>query len=316
MIVKFWGTRGSIPTPELSTVKYGGNTSCVEIRLGDNILILDSGTGIRKLGLNLTHRYQIKGQTFHLLLSHTHWDHIQGFPFFKPAFYEGCSIKIYGPDAGSRNIRDVIAGQMGSEYFPVSLSEMNAKIHFHGIGKNSFSISNFQVDTIYLNHPGITLGFRITCDSGSVVYATDNEPYRHLLLDAKRRLKGASKSPDKIHFTKEEEEFVRILDDEIIQFANRANLLIIDSQYTWDEYWKHLGWGHRPIDNAIEVGIKAGVQWTTLFHHDPDRTDNELDQIVHISNERIERMNLKMNCIAAREGMSLDINNDLIEQLE
>ena len=177
MIVRFWGTRGSIPTPGAGTARYGGNTSCVEVRSDDgNLFIFDCGTGIRQLGLSLLGASP-KPPRIHLLIGHTHWDHIQGFPFFKPVFFPGTEINIYAPLGFQRSLEDAMAGQMQYSYFPVKLTDLSSRIHYTELDEGFFRIGKSLVETQYLNHTAPTIAYRLTEGATSIAYVTDHEPF-------------------------------------------------------------------------------------------------------------------------------------------
>src|SRR6185436_19430077 len=177
MRVTFWGTRGSIATPGAGTTTYGGNTSCIEVRCGSDILIFDAGTGIRPLGLALAKEFAGRPLTLHLFISHTHWDHIQGFPFFTPAYLPTTTINIYGSGGQGRPLERVLRGQMDADYFPVALGDMSSTLNVHEFKGKPFQVGDVTISAAYLNHPGMTLGYRVSHQGKSVVYATDNEPY-------------------------------------------------------------------------------------------------------------------------------------------
>src|SRR5919204_616064 len=177
MHVRFWGTRGSLATPGQTTLRYGGNNSCVEVRTDDGtLLIFDCGTGARALGVSLLKSADspIRGS---ILLGHSHWDHIQGFPFFGPIFVPGNEFTIYAPTGGDRKLAEVLAGQMEYTYFPVSLDQLQASIEFHDLGEDTFQVGEITVRTQYLNHTALTLGYRVSVGGMAVVYATDHEPH-------------------------------------------------------------------------------------------------------------------------------------------
>ena len=184
MRVRFWGVRGSIATPGPETVRYGGNTPCVTVERGRDLLILDAGTGLRPLGVALQAAAGGQPLDLKMLITHTHWDHIQGFPFFVPAFVPGNRLEVHGPPSLDKPLEKVLRGQMDPEYFPVALGDMAAEITVQEVREPHFTVGPFAVHAIYVNHPGVTMAYRVTLGSTSVVYATDTEPYRGLLAGA------------------------------------------------------------------------------------------------------------------------------------
>ena len=190
MNIRFWGTRGSIASPGKSTVKYGGNTSCVELRTGKQILIFDAGTGIRELGNQLLKEFKSQPTILHLFISHTHWDHIQGFPFFMPAYSKNFQINVYGPPARDKSLKDLFKFQMDSEYFPVPLGDLNAQIIMQEV-REPFRIGDLQITSFYMNHPAMTLAYKIFDGEKTFIYASDNEPYRYTLHAARKDQLGS-----------------------------------------------------------------------------------------------------------------------------
>lgn len=263
--VRFWGVRGSIATPGPDTVRYGGNTPCVTVERGRDLLILDAGTGLRRLGLNL--QAEARGEPLHLqmLISHTHWDHIQGFPFFVPAFEAGNRLDVHGPPSIDKPLDQVLRGQMDPEYFPVALGEMAAEVRVHEIRDRQVDIGSFRVEAMYVNHPGVTMAYRIHAGGVVVVYATDTEPYRTLLGDASD---ATGQAP----------EYGRQRDHRLVEFVRGADLYIADSQYTPEDYRTKRGWGHTCYVDAVEVAAEAGAKRVALFSHDPMHDDETLDR--------------------------------------
>ena len=282
MLVRFWGTRGSIATPGPATLRYGGNTSCVEIAsdAGDVILI-DAGTGAAALGKALMD--QGRAQRGHILISHTHWDHIQGLPFFAPLFLAGAEWHIYGPRALSQSLRDILAGQMDYSYFPVALNAFAANVQFHEVVEGGFSIGEVRVSTQYLNHPALTVGYRLEADGASVVYASDHEPHSPHAGEGHAE---EAESGDLAH----------------VEFLRDADLVIHDAQYTANEYPAKLGWGHSTIEYAVDVAVAADVQQLALYHHDPTRTDQAVDQLIEIARKRVESLDADLVVTGAAEG--------------
>lgn len=295
MRVTFWGTRGSIATPGPATIIYGGNTSCVEIRAGTDILIFDAGTGLRPLGLALMKEYADQPLTVHLFLSHTHWDHIQGFPFFLPAYLPTTTIHIYGSAGQGRPLEKIIRGQMDADYFPVALGDLKSVLHMHEFKGKAFQIGEATVAAMYLNHPGMTLGYRISYGGKTVVYATDNEPYQQTL----RHLGGGRAEAGR--------DFGQRLDAEFVQFIHGTDLYIGDAQYTDEEYPARMGWGHSSISATVEVALAAEVRALTFFHHDPLHDDATVAAMAETANQLINARGSSLRCSAAREGQVLEL---------
>lgn len=285
MEVQFWGTRGSIPTPGLETVRYGGNTTCLEIRHKDDFIIIDAGTGIRALGNKLLRE---RGSTsdVHLLITHTHWDHIQGLPFFLPAFIKGKKLRIFGPHNHQSSFDKVLADQMQFSYFPVNFSQLQADISPRTLHElESFEIGSIKVTPKYVNHPVPTLAYRMESDGKSITFMTDVEPYRDILYG------GVCPSEDEREEFEDVQAAVREQNQQIVDFAKGSDILIMDAQYTKEEYLNgRVGWGHTSIEDAIDIGIAAGVTQLLLFHHDPDRTDEQLEALVNLHRERLSEM--------------------------
>ena len=285
MRVRFWGTRGSVPTPGPSTVRYGGNTACVEMRTNaGTFLIFDSGTGIRELGLELGRQ----GGTVsaHLLLGHTHWDHIHGFPFFTPVFVPGNHLVIYGARDLDRSLRDVLAGQMHFTYFPVPLGDLRADIDFTELEEGEIRIQDAVVRTHYLNHTAVCMGYRVEADGVSVAYMTDHEPYGPV----GNGLRGG---------------FVHGGDRRLIEFVRGVDLLIQDAQYTPDEYDARRGWGHGSTDYVTDVAVEARARRVALFHHEPTHADEEIDRMVEYSRMRARALGSETDVFGAAEGDEL-----------
>lgn len=290
--IKFWGTRGSIATPGKSTVKYGGNTACVEVRIGNQILVIDAGTGIRNLGNQLIKTFPSQLTTVHILISHTHWDHIQGFPFFMPAYAKNFQLMIYGPPARDKSLRELLKMQMDPEYFPVPLGDLNSQINMQEV-REPFWIGEIKVEPFYLNHPAMTLGYKIISNSKSVTYASDNEPYKYTLHAARKEQTASQYGTE--------------LDQKFIDFITNTDLLIIEAQYTLDEYKSKIGWGHSPIESVIEFAIKAKVKQIVLFHHDPSHDDMAVDALVRYAQRLIESQKAPIKCIGAEEGLEIKL---------
>lgn len=294
MRVRFWGTRGSIATPGPDTAGYGGNTSCVEVRAGGEILVFDAGTGIRSLGLALMEEFRNQPFSVHLFISHAHWDHIQGFPFFTPAYAKTVTLYVYGPSGQGRSFEKLLRGLMDSDYFPVALGDLASSLSTHEFRGQDFSVGEAVVSACYLNHPGMTLGYRVTHAGKSVVYATDHEPYQHTLAHL-----GARGDAGRV--------FGSALDAEMRRFVAGADLYIGEAQYTDEEYPAKIGWGHSSLSATVEVALAAGVRSLALFHHDPMHGDGVVGAMVQTARRMIAERGSSLACFAAREGQVIDV---------
>lgn len=290
MRVRFWGTRGSIAKPGPTTLRYGGNTACIEVETADGTLfILDCGTGIHGLGQALvtTRKPPVKG---HLLISHYHWDHIQGFPFFTPLFIPGNDWHVYGPGGMDQQLKTILAGQMTYSYFPISLEEFGAGVHYHNLGEGSFDIEGVRITTQYSNHPALTLAFRIEAGGATFVYIPDHEPNSLFPLDGK---------PGSLP--------LHLQDRRHVEFLKGADLLVHDAQYTLQEYPAKVSWGHSPFEKTVEYALAGGAKRLALFHHDPLRTDEDVERIVLAARESVKKARRKLGVIAAEEGLEIEI---------
>jgi phosphoribosyl 1,2-cyclic phosphodiesterase len=273
-VVKFWGVRGSIPAPGADTVRYGGNTSCIEMHIGGRRLIFDAGTGMRMLSKSLQPHMPIEAYMF---FTHYHWDHIQGIPFFSPLFTEGNCLHIYGavPTPGL-SMKEHFNERVLHINSPVPVSDIKADVKFYDIvcGSN-FSLEDIQIATAALNHPNGAMGYRVTWRGSSVFYCTDTE-----------------------HF---EDRF----DENVLYLAQNADLMIYDAMYTDEEYNNpkspKVGWGHSTWQQALKVGEAAGVKRVVIFHHEPNHSDDFMDQIA----EQVKV--ISPNSFLAKEGMEVSV---------
>ncbi|MCP9930412.1 GAF domain-containing protein [Cyanobium sp. AMD-g] len=285
MLVRFWGTRGSIAKPGPDTFRFGGNTSCVEVRSGaGTLLVIDCGTGAHGLGQALMQESP-DGMEGSLLISHTHWDHIQGFPFFAPFFAPGHAWDVYGPSGLSGSLRSVLSGQMQHAYFPVTLDQFAATIHYHDLGVGTFRIGDVTVTTHHLNHPALTLAYRLQADGATVVYCCDHEPHAAELASGLGPVSG----PD-LHYA---------------EFIEGADLVIHDAQYTALEFPAKLGWGHSSVEYAVRLCEEAGVARLVLTHHDPLRNDAAIDLILARVRADLADRGSPLEVMAASEGLVL-----------
>ena len=291
MLVTFWGTRGSISTPGRTTEKYGGNTPCVTIENQGTRIILDAGTGIRNLGIELVREAVSRKQplALHLFLSHTHWDHIQGLPFFQPAYLKDTKVTIYGSPKKERFLASVLKRQMDYEYFPVSMSALTADIRIHEMSEENIHLGPIMIDwEEQVFHPGGSVRYRFSAYGKKVVYATDVE--LDLIFGRDNR-------------TEEKEAAAR----EYLRFIHGVDLLIADGMFSEEEYPGKAGWGHASIPAVIEAAAKAEVKQLAVFHHDPQHSDKNLDELWVKYRSRYLLGPHKMDLFWAREGLTLAI---------
>ncbi len=298
--IKFWGVRGSIPSPGPKTVYYGGNTPCVEIQFpGKPRFILDAGSGIRELGKELLKSSEpVRAYIF---ISHFHWDHIQGLPFFKPAFKPNNQFIIYGCDEPNVDLSQIISMQMNPTYFPLAIEDMQANMEFCTIQEKTFQVEGVEVRTKFLNHPGYALGYRFTFDGKSIVYISDNEPFDHPLHSDGMNQKTSESIATRF------EKFVEDMSGELVQFIDHADILIHDTQYFPDEYEEKRTWGHSPLDYTVDIASRAKIKRLILFHHDPDHDDETINAMVRQGRELLKRNSNGIICEAAREGASIKL---------
>ncbi|GAB4331578.1 MAG: MBL fold metallo-hydrolase [Calditrichia bacterium] len=299
--IKFWGVRGSIATPGPETLRYGGNTPCVEVRTNqETLFILDAGTGIRRLGMELVK--QKAPLNIFILISHFHWDHIQGLPFFRPAHQEKNKICIIGSDDTSLQLNQIIAFQMDPTYFPIAIQDMKAKITFRSVKDEKFRIGDVEIETVYLNHPGYALGYRLTRNGKSVVYISDNEPFAYHAVPPFMHQQRQSKNLADIF-----DNFLEDKDSFLVNFCRNADVLIHDTQYYPEEYQERVTWGHSPFNFTVNLAIRSRVKHLVLFHHDPDHDDQKVDEILLKSRELLAAQRSEIVCSAAFEGMEIEL---------
>jgi phosphoribosyl 1,2-cyclic phosphodiesterase/ActR/RegA family two-component response regulator len=297
-LIRFWGVRGSIPTPGRETSIYGGNTSCVEVRVGDQIIILDAGTGIRRLGQSLMKEVGATGLDVAMLVTHTHWDHIQGFPFFVLAYHPKVNIRILGYEGAVHGLRGALFEQMQTAFFPVGLNQMATHLTFEELIDMQFNLGAVKVRTMFANHPGICLGYRLSTPSGDIVYMPDHEAYERCEIERQKAERQAS--PDGLAYAK-------IQDEKVIDFLRGADLVIADSQYDAIEYPSRRGWGHTCADDTVQLAMRAGAKRLALFHHDPDHTDEKIAAMVEQAQSAVAHVGGKLIVNAAREGDEISL---------
>jgi len=273
MRVRFWGVRGSTPTPQAENLRYGGNTSCVEVRVDNQLFIFDCGTGLRVLGHQLARQFGNTPIYAHIFVSHYHWDHIQGIPFFSPLYDNRDNHFLFHSSSRVRSLQNVLEEQMAAPYFPVNMNEMKAHREFHNIEEGQVTLDNgLSMQAAWLNHPQGCMGFRLESKDGILVYATDNEPGN---ADFDRTVR---------------------------KLAEGADILIYDSQYLPEEYEaRKRGWGHSHWREGVNIVMESGAKELTLFHHDPGHTDTCIDSVVK------EARNYYPRVRAAAEGVELNL---------
>jgi phosphoribosyl 1,2-cyclic phosphodiesterase len=279
MKIKVWGCRGSLPTPGSETIRYGGNTTCLEVRLNDGtLIILDAGSGMQKLGQKLLAE---EGPTeIYLFLTHAHWDHLMGFPFFRPAYSDKYTIHVRGGPRAKRSLAKFLKHQMEPPFFPVPFRVMKAQFDFTAADPEKTTVGSAQVIPIRLNHPNGGYGFKIVEEGRAFVFLPDNE----LDFDHKRRMTS----------------------DDYVNFCRGATLLMHDAQYTDEEYESaRVSWGHTKLSSAVKLGADAGVGRLGLFHHDPERSDDEMDELVAICREQIAQAGSRLDCFGVQERMEI-----------
>ena len=285
--VTFWGTRGSIPTPGPQTARYGGNTSCVAVEgPGGQLVILDAGTGIRGLGLTLVERQNgaVKAE---ILLSHTHWDHIQGLPYFKPFFAPGNTVRIWGSKQGTTSLDEILHLQMDPAVFPVPLTAVSATLSLEEVRPGvEFTVGPFQARAMQLRHPGTTLAYRLKPKVGgrSMAYVTDNE----LGPGGSYGTPGSWRR-------------------DLVQFLKGVDLLIHDAMYTPAELDTHRGWGHSSYEEAVELAVEARAGKLVLFHHEPEHDDGAMDALHAAARRAAQQRGATTDVAVAQEGMRLSL---------
>ena len=270
--IKFWGVRGSTPTPQSDNLRYGGNTSCVEVRVNSNLYIFDCGTGFRMLGKELAHEHGDRPMHAHIFLSHFHWDHIQGIPFFLPLYNNKDNKFFFHSSSRTRKLQHALEDQMSDPYFPVDMNEMKATRDFYDVEEDRIAFDDCIIQSRWLNHPQGCLGFRVETDDKVIVYATDNEPGHE------------------------------VFDTNVRRLAEGADVLIYDAQYLPEEYEaKKRGWGHSHWREAVNIAMGSGAKELVLFHHDPDHNDACIDSILK------EARNYYPKVRAAAEGLQIKL---------
>lgn len=286
--LKFWGTRGSNPVSGADYITFGGNTSCLEIRQGEDLIIIDAGTGIRPLGETLCNE-----KTLHLFLSHTHWDHVTGFPFLQPLFNADCKVIIYSPVGFEKSTQELFTEMLAYAYFPVRLDDIKANLVFNDLRDHSpVSIGNVTIDSHYAYHPGSTLCFRIHMGDKTIGYATDNEMF--LGYHGNPNSLGHDSPLIQAHAS-------------IIHFFEECDLFIHEAQYTPLEYQKRVGWGHSSISNASILAKYCKAKEWIVTHHDPKHSDADLHEKLQLHKDILADCHIPCTVQMAYDGMIIPI---------
>jgi len=284
LVVTYWGVHGTLPTPGEAYVRYGGNTPCVSVEIGDEPLtIFDCGSGIKRLSDAIMSR-GAQRLSARIFISHTHWDHINTIPFFAPLYIRGNQIEVFGPHQGDLTIASAISAQMESVYFPVTVREFGARLVYRDLREERLEFGPLRIDTMLLSHPGTCLGYRLTARGRTLCYITDNELY----------------PPGSPHHN------VRYV-EHLTAFVKDADLLITDTTYRDSEYPSKVDWGHSAVSQVADLAARAKVKRLHLFHHDPDQTDELIDVKLREMREALERLGAELTCDAPVEGSSLSL---------
>lgn len=293
MTVRFWGTRGSIPTPGRTTEKYGGNTTCVEVRCGDEKIIFDAGSGIRELGTAWLNEFARQPIRASVLFTHQHWDHIQGFPFFSCAYIPGNVLTVYGEQRQSGGIEQLLSGQMSGDYFPIELNSMQKQLQFKTVTiGEAFQIGSINVQPFRLPHPGGSIGYRLESGGSVFVFATDCE------------LDSVALNRDEL---KKDHEAPRIYDPAFLANFKGANLIAIDAQYTDTVYKQRVGWGHNSTATLVDLCVQVSPHMLALTHHDPQSADEMVTLMSDETSRRVKDSGQTVLVFAAREGLTLKV---------
>ncbi len=295
MLVNFFGSRGSLPSPGLEYNEYGGNTSCIQIvdKETSNFIILDGGTGLRNLATKLLNSDITESI---ILLSHFHWDHILGIPFFKPFYIPKFKFTIYGPKKTKEEMYNTINHVLAEDYFPVNFENFKADIKFDTFDEHKkIQFKNFKIEALWTNHPCYTLSYKISLGNKTLVYLTDHEPYTERLHKVHPQLESYNNSGS-------------LLQARLINYLADCDLLIIDAEYTKHEYKnKYRGWGHSSINDSIQLALECRAKQVILHHHGQERTDEQINMIYSQLMQLFKQSNINIKCTYAKENSCLEI---------
>jgi phosphoribosyl 1,2-cyclic phosphodiesterase len=261
------------------------------VRADDEIIVLDAGSGIRSLGIALEKEFQSRPIKLSLLITHAHWDHIQGLPFFAPAYEKKNEICVRGYDGVDTSFGKIMAEPMKAPFFPIAMRELSARIDIKKLTEMEFCLGKVQVRARFVNHPGVCAGYRVFTSAGSIAFLPDHEPYRFL-----HSAKANHMNPEDAKKTGEEEQIG------LVKFLHASDLLILDAQYTDAEYERHIGWGHGSVSSAVSLALDAKVRRLLLFHHDPGHDDTKVDAMIDDARRLIRDSGKQLEVDAAREG--------------
>jgi len=268
------------------------------VRADGEIIVLDAGSGIRSLGISLAKEFGAEPIKLSLLITHAHWDHIQGVPFFRPAYDQKNEIGILGFDGAGADFSEILAEPMKAPFFPVAMRELSGRIGIRRLREMKFSLGKVQVHAIFVNHPGICAGYRLFTSAGSVAFLPDHEPYGFL-----HSAKNNHMTPEETKKAATEER------SKLVQFLHGSDLLILDAQYTDEEYQRHIGWGHSSVTTAVSLALDAGVRKLFLFHHDPNHDDTMIDSMVENAQRLVQESGKELTVKAAHEGEEVVLEN-------